>query len=128
MNVRARLKDPDEFFYPDSNEPADLSSFWGVMEGYRRSGRDYEINWGTDVKDREGNEIYQGDIVDVFFTPTKSKNKPASEPEEGYVDYLDGCFVVLNKAGLIWDIGAGLDNGDVFALAIKGNIYDHLVP
>lgn len=126
MNVRARLENPDEFFYPDSNEPKDLATFWTIIEGYRVRKRNYEINWGTGVRDDRGTEIYQSDIVDVFFN--SKQGDTLNRVEEGYVDYVDGCFVVLNSAGLIWDVGASSYEEEDYTIQIKGNIYDHIMP
>lgn len=123
MNVRARIN--GEFYYGEHENPAVMAEFWTVIEGYRRKKVPYEITWSTGMFDRENNEIYSGDKVDIYF---KDENRDRSmfpnSKERGTVEFIDGCFIVVNDDGFVWDVGNTFMDELNFAIEIKGNIYE----
>lgn len=123
MNVRARLLDVDEFYYPTSDSPADMAEFWTVLEGYRLKGKAFELNWGSTVEDKKGIEVYSKDVVTIYFQSGKRIKSP-NDIETGVVEFIDGCFVIMNPAGLIWDLGSTFMEDETFALKIVGSFYD----
>lgn len=132
MNVRAWLFDTNEFFYPEDDSPRSLSEFWGILEGYRIKGVEYELNWGTSMVDRENKEIFSGDRVTIYYTDELAsglslKDRHAAsiiEQEGGHVDYMDGCFVVVNEQGLLWDLANSMSANGTLHIDITGNVYD----
>jgi len=130
MNLRARIEDKDGFLYPADDSPVKMIEFWSIIEGYRLKGINYDITYSTLIDDMHGNEIFDGDIVTVHFNKTFiAENSDISglfpnDTEDGWVEFIDGCFVIVNDEGLIWDIGHSFMEDGTFALEIIGNVYD----
>lgn len=69
-----------------------------------------DIEQYTGLKDKNGKEIYEGDIV--RWTDNYDEN--------GYIDFGDGCFLVN------WSINSERINGDmVDDLEVIGNIHEN---
>lgn len=95
--MRAFIHDTHSFYYA-GNSLEDLSVFYGVLSGYKISGRRFTLDRPTGMVDHEGQEVYENDILQVTYKLT------AKEIRDGYVKniqgtviYHDGCFLVQNK-------------------------------
>lgn len=70
---------------------------------------DYEINQYTGLKDKYGNEIYEGDIV-----------KDEIDEEIGYVEFSEGEYRIIYD-----NIAIILNRDEAFYIEVIGNIYEN---
>lgn len=123
-NVKAYLKESDEFFKPDGRSFADLSVFYGILAGYQSKGQNVKICFGSEIEDREGIEVFTGDLVEVYARSNKTGNYIS---ETGVVVFEEGCFLVRNDEGMDFELSMCADSEDMYAVII-GNIYNEKTP
>lgn len=118
MNQRAWLYEAREFYTPPSLDVQGLVEFYTVLEGYRRKGKTFEVDFSSGVVDVDGREIFYNDLVEVVDD---------DELEIGIVKFDSGSFMITNpNSGYEMDISfcTALEGGTpIFTLRIIGNVY-----
>ena|SRR5688572_10490571 len=109
LSVRAYLHKTKEYLYPDSTDPKDLSVFYGTLEGYKLKNKEFDIELGSGVEDINENEIYVGDKLIVKYYDPKLLAGGGPDFDEGYVDFIDGVFVVTNEFEMFWRLDSFRD-------------------
>lgn len=109
--VRAYIENngsPD-FLYAESEEIPHMIEFWGILEGYRRKGFPLEISYGSGVQDRTGEEIYEGDLMKVYYEQESEEGSTAMVSEVGYVIFSNGEFCIINEDGMDLPLSDGFE-------------------
>lgn len=124
ISVRAYLHKSKEYLYPESNNPADLCIFYGILEGYRLKKKEYDLEFGSGVKDVNEHEIYVGDKLIVKYYDPKLLADGGPDFDEGIVDFVDGVFIVTNEFEMFWRLDSFRDYKMTFEI-INPSRYDN---
>lgn len=108
IKVRAVNEKTGERFYPEGDSFADLSVFYGILEGERLKGKTITLQYGLEGTDINGKTPYVGDNVRAYFEGKKGKR----DYEDGEIDFTGSCFIVYNDAGMIMDLEDLLDDNE----------------
>lgn len=105
-----------------SDDYPDLGCFWTLAHGQLTENRSNPIMQFTVLKDKNGKEIYEGDIVKYTFMQTVPTNGSFNAP----VFFHEGCFAIgtVNNEPLTLREAIKISN-KADGLEIIGNIYEH---
>ena len=70
------------------------------------------IQWSSGIKDKNGKEIFEGDIIEQNF---------GDKPSRGYVKFSNGAFRVIWPAEPYDDLGCMLTE----YITVIGNVFDN---
>lgn len=85
-----------------------------MVDGFISNEDDYKLMQYTGLKDINGKEIYEGDIVHIDFVGLLKERT-----FEGVVNFYDGMFIIDGK-----DMGYPLFD-EINVKTVKGNIYEN---
>ena len=93
-------------------------------EVYTDEIKDFELMQYTGVKDKNGREIYEGDIIKrTDLTPTENHY---GKEEVGLVEYKNAQFILRISKDDYYEISSdGLFNFDMADYEVIGNIYEN---
>lgn len=101
----------------------DFEKYWRCIEALEEDGDIYiypittgTIGQYTDLKDSEGNKIYEGDIVEEFNNGI---------PVLGHVVFSRGAFRLRQNNGAFPLLGDILERFDDMPVIVKGNVFDN---
>ena len=107
IKIRVWLKDEKRFSYHNLS----LHEYVGGLAFLLEEEMLHEINLFTGLKDKNGKEIYEGDIIEFDYKEISMI---------GDIRYILGSFKICNK--LHYPIA---DNIDIYRNKIIGNIYEN---
>lgn len=115
--IRAWIEGQDELYIPDHESAQDMAVFWGVLQGYMEKGFNVSIDRSTCEWDKDGVEMFEGDIVEAEWPD-----------DDGTMLYHSGRLVFMMGSFFIRD-----DHNVAVSLAmiIDSNTYENrhkLVP
>lgn len=104
-----------------------MGEWAGVLSEYfpDRLG-DLDIMRFTGLKDKEGKEIYEGDVVEFYFS-IDDINKDR-EPITSTVTFEDGCFIAMKSNTtvlLLKDVANFATNYQKGGIKVIGNLYEN---
>lgn len=126
--MRAYLFDSKELIYPDDipEKELSLSTFFGILHGYRKQGKRIHVDRGTEIYDQKGDEIYENDVVEIRYDLTRLEIAEGMKPIlRGWISYEDGSFVAVNHDQEWMEyLGNDLHPGCNYVVKIIGNRHD----
>jgi len=95
--------------------PGKPKAIWDDLEGY-------ELIQYTGLKDKNGKEIYESDVVRFLWTPYNPREtEPPKRTRTGFITWCDGCFMLDNVSmGTIERIDSWS-----WQLEVIGNIHEN---
>lgn len=106
-----------------SEDPGSANDYDGINDTVRNVGRDYILMQYTGLKDKNGKEIYEGDIVKYDFGNPLNKSIP--NPKVREVGFTDGHFCLLrDDFHYQQEINTSLSRKSEYC-EVMGNIYEN---
>lgn len=97
--MRAYIFHTKSFLYPDEgiDETLALSTFYGCLYGYKLAGKAFKTDRPTGVHDVRGQEIFEGDEVEIRYDLTRMEMLSGMRSTlRGFVEYSDASYVAVN--------------------------------
>ena len=118
--VRAYRPKTETFLTPDTISYEDLALFYGILAGFAIQGEFLQIDESTMEFDKNGNEIFENDIVIVHSVSARGK----VYEEIGIVSYVDGMYSIVNDNGLLADLTV-FEAAEDYYIEIITNRYEY---
>lgn len=124
--MRAWVYDIEEFVYPTKDNVEGMVEFYTILRGYELLNRKFCIDKSTNVLDLNGVEIYENDKVQVTHILTADEiSLGYKSVTVGYVEYDDGCFVVVDKKEDTYvHVQTAIIPQDLYKLRVIGTKHD----
>ncbi len=121
IKFRAWAKGLRKFFYGNA---VTISLDGEVLKTYGVYDTHLELSQFTGLHDKNGKEIYEGDIVTSSVFPTESN--PMGEPDMGKIEFRCGAFgISYEEAHFESFCSLYGDSGNAYEETVIGNIYEN---